>query len=190
MTHLRPPSHLPAGVTEEGDGIVTGNGPIRVDAFIDFLCPYCRKFELSAGPTLTRLLDQGQITLIYHPMNFLDEASTTTYSTRAAAASGCAADGGHFLDYARALFANQPPEGGAGLSDAELTRIGLDIGLTDPAFAAGVANGLYRDWPSFVTTRATELGVESTPTVVVAGAAVRAEGGSIDDAVAAAVRRG
>jgi protein-disulfide isomerase len=42
-------------------------------------------------------------------MNFLDEASTTNYSTRAAAASGCAADGGRFVQYAHALFSSQPP---------------------------------------------------------------------------------
>jgi hypothetical protein len=34
----------------------------------------------------------GQVSLVYHPLNFLDEASTTNYSTTAAAAAGCAAD--------------------------------------------------------------------------------------------------
>lgn len=87
------PSRLPAGATKEGDGIVMGNGPVRVDAFIDFMCPFCRRFELSAGPALADLVSSGQISLIYHPMNFLDEASTSNYSTRATAASGCAADG-------------------------------------------------------------------------------------------------
>ncbi len=42
-------------------------------------------------------------------MNFLDEASSTNYSSRAAAASGCAADQGRFLEYAHALFQSQPP---------------------------------------------------------------------------------
>ena len=44
------------------------------------------------------------MSIAYHPMNFLDQASTTNYSTRAAAASGCAADQGRFLDFANALF--------------------------------------------------------------------------------------
>src|ERR1700728_4337814 len=116
MTELAVPSRLPAGVTAEGDGIVIGDGPVRVDAFIDFLCPYCRQFELSAAATLADLVTDRLISLAYHPMNFLDQASTTNYSTRAAAASGCAADGGQFLDYAQSLFAHQPPEGGPGLS--------------------------------------------------------------------------
>jgi hypothetical protein len=63
MTDLTVPSRLPVGVTEEGDGVMIGHGPVRVDAFIDFLCPFCRRFELSSGPTLARLVRQ-------HPMGF------------------------------------------------------------------------------------------------------------------------
>jgi protein-disulfide isomerase len=188
MTDLTVPGHLPAGVTEEGDGIVTGHGPVRVDAFIDFLCPYCRRFELSSGPTLARLVADGQISLVYHPMNFLDEASTTNYSTRAASASGCAADRGRFVEYAHALFTNQPREGGPGLTDAELAEIGVGAGLADPSFATCVSDEPYRDWAPYVTARATALGVEATPTVVVAGTVVDAEPGSIAAAVASAGR--
>ena len=184
MTDLTAPSRLPAGVTEEGDGIMTGHGPVRVDAFIDFLCPYCRRFELSSGPTLARLVGGGQISLVYHPMNFLDEASTTNYSTRAAAASGCAADQGRFVEYAHALFENQPPEGGAGLSDAELADIGRGLGLADTAFTACVSGAPYLDWPPYVTARAVALRVEATPTVLVAGTVVRPEAQSIAAAVA------
>jgi protein-disulfide isomerase len=183
MTDLITPSHLPAGATPEGDGVITGGGPVRVDAFIDFLCPYCRQFELSAGPALADLIAGGPISLAYHPMNFLDAASTTNYSTRAAAASGCAADQGRFLDYAHALFVGQPPEGGAGLTDAELVRIGREMGLTDAAFASCVSEGRYLDWPSFVTASATAAGVQATPTVLVAGEPVQPDARAITAAV-------
>jgi protein-disulfide isomerase len=186
MTDLTVPSRLPAGVTGEGDGIMWGAGPVRVDAFIDFLCPFCRRFELSSGQTLGRLVADEQITLAYHPMNFLDQASTTNYSTRAAAASGCAADGGRFVEYAHALFVSQPPEGGPGLTDAELAGIGRTVGLADPAFTACVSDAPYLDWPPYVTARAIALGVEVTPTVLVAGTAVRPEARSIAAAVAVA----
>jgi len=186
MTDPTVPSRLPAGATAEGDGVVLGHGPVRVDAFIDFLCPFCRQFELSSGPTLARLVADGQISLVYHPMNFLDGASSTNYSTRSAAASGCAADQGRFAEYAQALFVNQPPEGGAGLSDAELAAIGPAAGLADASFASCLSGGPYLDWPPYVTERAIALGVEATPTVLVAGAAVRAEARSIAAAVAAA----
>src|SRR5580693_462166 len=125
MTDPTVPSRLPAGATAEGDGVMLGHGPVRVDAFIDFLCPFCRQFELSSGPTLARLVADGQISLAYHPMNFLDGASSTNYSTRSAAASGCAADQGRFAEYARALFVNQPPEGWPGRRSPPACPMGL-----------------------------------------------------------------
>jgi protein-disulfide isomerase len=187
MTDAAVPSRLPAGATAEGDGIMIGNGPVRVDAYIDFLCPFCRQFELSSAPTLVGLVADGQVSLVYHPMNFLDEASTTDYSSRAAAASGCAADRGLFVEYAHALFANQPPEGGPGLDQSELISLGRGVGLADAAFASCVSDGRYLDWPPYVTARATALGVDSTPTVLVAGVVVRPEGGPIAAEVAAAL---
>ena len=184
MGHKDPdrPGRVPARATPDGDGVVLGDGPVPVDAYIDFLCPFCRRFELSSGPALAAMVAGHQISLAYHPMNFLDQASTTRYSTRAAAASGCAADQDRFLDYAHALFVNQPPEGSAGLSDAELTALGESAGL-GPAFASCVAEGPYLDWPPYVTARATAAGVESTPTVLVAGVAVAADPRAIAAAV-------
>lgn len=183
MTPSSAPGRVPAGATPEGDGIVLGRGPVRVDAFIDFMCPFCRRFELSAGPALASLVADGRIALAYHPMNFLDDASTTEYSTRAAAASGCAADQGRFAEYAHALFESQPREGGPGLSDAELAGLGRPAGLDAGPFAACLAQAPYRDWPSYVTERADALGVSATPTVLVAGAAVAPDAAAITAAI-------
>ncbi len=171
MTYPTPPGRVPAGATPEGDGVLMGDGQVRIDAFVDFQCPFCRRFELSAGSVLADLVGDRRASLAYHPMNFLDVASTTNYSTRAAAASGCAADQGRFLDYAHSLFVSQPPEGGQGLSDAELAGLGRAAGLDD-TFAACLSEGPYLDWPSYVTARATAAGVSSTPTVLVAGTRV------------------
>lgn len=185
MTDSIVPGRIPKGATAEGDGILVGAGPVRVDAYVDFLCPFCRRFEQATEPVLAGLLSDGQATLAYHPMNFLDEASTTSYSTRAAAASGCAADQGRFLQYAHELFAHQPPEGGAGLSDAVLKELGKSAGLDEAAFGACLAQGAYLDWPAYVTERATNVGVSATPTVLVAGASVSPE----PRAIVAAVRQ-
>ena len=186
MTSPRIPDRVPAGATPEGDGIIVGAGPVRVDIFIDFQCPFCRRFELAAGPTLAGLVADQLASLVYHPMNFLDEASTTHYSTRAAASSGCAADQGRFLEYANALFVQQPPEGGAGLSDAELAAVGDAAGFPEAAFDTCLSEAPYLDWPPYVTERATAAGVSATPTVLVAGAMVRPD----PQAITAAVRSG
>jgi protein-disulfide isomerase len=50
MTTPAIPGRLPAGATQEGDGIMIGDGPVRIDAFIDFLCPFCRRFEARRWP--------------------------------------------------------------------------------------------------------------------------------------------
>ncbi len=171
MTEPISPARVPAGATPEGDGIAVGDGPVRVDAYIDFLCPYCRRFELAAGPTLAQLAGKRQASIVYHPMNFLDAASTTAYSTRAAAASGCAADFGRFAEYMHELFTHQPPEGGPGLTDAELAALGDAAGLGGTGFADCLAQGAYRDWPPYVTAQAVAAGVGATPTVLVAGVA-------------------
>jgi protein-disulfide isomerase len=189
MNRLNVPSRVPTGATPEGDAVVIGDGLVRVDAFIDFMCPFCRRFELSSATALAALVTNGLASLAYHPMNFLDGASTSHYSTRAAAASGCAADQGRFLDYTHALFEHQPSEGGPGLSDAELAALGPAAGLPGPELTACLSDGRYLDWPPYVTARATAAGVEATPTVLVGGAAVTPDAQAITDAVRRAKSR-
>jgi protein-disulfide isomerase len=185
MTRPATPSRLPAGATPEGDGILVGTGPVRIDGYIDFLCPYCRQFELSSAKALAGLVAAGQASIAYHPMNFLDEASTTNYSTRASAASACAADQGRFSEYAHVLFERQPPEGGPGLSDAELAALGKEAGLTE-TFGNCLAEGPYLGWPAYVTERAVAARVSGTPTVLVAGEDTDPTGEAITAAVARA----
>jgi hypothetical protein len=51
-----------------------------------------------------------------------------------------------------------------------------------------VSDAPYLDWPPYVTLRATALGVEATPTVLIAGKAVRPEARPIAAAVTEAAR--
>lgn len=164
-TSYNTPRHAAADAT----GIVAGSGPVTVDIYLDFMCPACRTFEQEAGPTLRRLAGEQKATVVYHPLAFLDPASTTRYSTRSAASSGCAADQDKFVEYAEALYARQPPEGGPGLSDDELIQVAGSAGIVDPAFARCVRDGTYTSWVSHTTDGASERGVTGTPTVFVDG---------------------
>ena len=85
-------------------------------------------------------------------------------------------------------FVNQPPEGGPGLTDAELAAIGRGVGL-DAAFTACLSEGPYLDWPPYVTARAVAAGVSGTPTVLVDGVVVAPEPQVITAAVAQVARR-
>src|SRR6201996_3023413 len=182
---LTAPGRVPAGAPESGDGIVLGHGPALVDVYIDFLCPFCRMFEERSGPEIDALVDRGVITLVYHPLGFLDRLSTTRYSTRAAASSGCASDGGRFREYLYALYENQPPEGSDGLDDEELVELGLQSGLDD-AFGSCVMAGGYLPWAGYVTAMAVARGVNGTPSVYVDGMGVPASADAIMSAAVAA----
>jgi protein-disulfide isomerase len=190
MSEPNKPDQRPAGATSEGDGIAVGDGPVRVDLYIDFLCPFCQRFELNAADALAALAASHQATLVYHPMNFLDEASTTRYSTRASAAAGCASDLGRFVEFTHQLFVQQPPEGGPGLSDAEIAGVAQAAGLDPSAFTACTGQGRYLDWPDFVTAGAVEASVPGTPTVRVNGTEVEPDGDSITAAVQKAAAPG
>ncbi|MEA2320256.1 MAG: hypothetical protein QOD81_106 [Solirubrobacteraceae bacterium] len=181
-TQVERPVRIPAGGNEAGDGIALGTGPVTVDAYVDFLCPFCRRFEEQSGAALDAMVVDRLITLVYHPLGFLDALSTTRYSSRASAASGCAADHGRFDEYLKALFADQPPEGGPGLSDEELVALGAAVGLDD-AFGRCVAAHMYLPWTEYVTARAVQRGISGTPSVLVGGVPVPANARTILAAV-------
>jgi protein-disulfide isomerase len=177
---------VPAGASPNGDGLIIGSGSVVVDAFVDFLCPFCKMFEDRSRPTLERLLLEGAITMVYHPLGFLDRLSTSHYSSRASAASAAASDVGKFAPYKDALFANQPQEGGPGLDDNELVELGRAAGIDEPEFATfadAVFSGTYLAWTAYVTELAIEAGIGGTPTVLVAGMAVPANPTTIEAAV-------
>jgi protein-disulfide isomerase len=185
---LHPPDRVPANVNVLADGIAVGDGPVLIDAYEDFQCPFCRMFEEQSGETLRRLAAEHVASVVYHPLAFLDAASTTQYSSRASSASACAADAGRFLDFHDALYVNQPPEGSAGLSDELLIELGARIGIDDQDFPGCVAAHAYLPWTAYVTARAIARGVQGTPTILVNGTSVPANSAMILAAAGAPVR--
>ncbi|MEU7589934.1 thioredoxin domain-containing protein [Micromonospora sp. NPDC049230] len=159
----------PPGANAAGTGIVSGGGPVTVDVYEDFICPACHRFEQTSGAALEQLVADNKAKVVYHPVAYLNRFSTTDYSTRSSAASGCAAAGGKFREYAKALFAKQPPEGSAGLSNDELIDIGAGVGLDRGSFGGCVKDGTYRTWTDHVTDEASRSKITSTPTIMVNG---------------------
>lgn len=161
---------VPSAAVDNGTAFAVGSGPVKVDIYEDFMCPVCKEFETQAGATVQQLVSSGRITVQYHPIAILDRMSNgTEYSTRAAAASAAAAEGGKFAEFHKVLFDNQPAEGSDGLTDARLVELGRSVGLTDQKFADAVNDGTYRSWATDVTEKASARGVTGTPTVYVGG---------------------
>lgn len=160
---------VPPGATATGVVVGKPEAKVTVDLYVDYLCPACRQFETQAADTLDKLVADGTAKIAYHPIAILDRASTTKYSTRASAASGCASEAGVYDTFTKALFANQPPEGGPGLTNAKLVELGKAAGATDPAFAKCVDDQTYASWSTALTETASKKGVTGTPTVLVNG---------------------
>jgi protein-disulfide isomerase len=174
---------LPAGTVDDGGAhsglVAAGDGPVRVEVYFDFLCPFCKQFEATVTPTLDQLVAAKKITLIWHPLGFLDANSRPAgYSTHAAASAGCAADAstgnsaGKLKSYGQGLFDNQPAEGSAGLTDDRIIEIAGSAGIINPAFATCVRSGKYTAWVNQNNEDAARRGVTATPTVLVNGKVV------------------
>ncbi|MFG2056711.1 DsbA family protein [Micromonospora sp. NPDC048930] len=163
----------PTGANHTGTGIQLGQGPVTIDLYEDYLCPVCKQFQDTSGSTINQLISEGKVQVIFHPVAFLNRFSTTEYSTRASAASGCAAQGGKFKEFTDQLFAKQPPENSAGLSDDELIDIGAGVGLNRDDFGSCVKDGTYKSWTEHVTDEASKAGVTGTPTIKVNGTNVQ-----------------
>jgi protein-disulfide isomerase len=160
----------PGELTPEGS-IAIGDGPVTVTVYFDYLCPACGAFEEANGEALDQLLRNDDVTVELRPMAFLDRLSAgTAYSTRTANALATVvdADPGHAWAFHRALYAEQPPEGGPGLTDQQIADVARGVGVPDEV-AARFAEGRYEAWVAQRTEKAFADGVEGTPTILVDG---------------------
>jgi protein-disulfide isomerase len=100
---------VPASVSaDSGYGIVFNkdlSGVPVLDIYEDFQCPICAQFEKLQGDYIESLITAKKATVVYHTLSFLGPESVN-----AANAAACSADEGKFLQYHRALYANQPQE--------------------------------------------------------------------------------
>ncbi|MDR0365569.1 MAG: DsbA family protein [Bifidobacteriaceae bacterium] len=143
----------------------------RVDAFVDYMCPYCRHFERDNGAELQALVDRGITSLVMHPISILDRLSLgTMYSTRAAAAAYAVAAGSpeHFGAFNSALCRDQPREGTEGLSDADLAHLAESIGV-EKAVTHTFADPKFISMVEDATNLAINGGLQGTPTVLLTG---------------------
>jgi protein-disulfide isomerase len=166
------------GVVQEGNPDAT----MTVDVYEDFLCPYCGELFKQSHKEMEQAVDNGQVKMNYHLVNFLDEGTQPPgYSTRAASAGMCSVDSGKFRPYYEKLFSDQPEEGGPGYTNQQLIAIGKQVGLGQQ-FSNCVQQGKYTGQVRSAGTQAqlnlakVTGGQVGTPTVLVAGKQIEALG--------------
>jgi len=164
----------PANTVDSGQVIVVGSAdaPVTIDLYEDFQCPVCKSFEDSAGSTLASLVADGTVQLHYHGMAFLDTSANDQYSTRALNAAAVVlntAGPDAFQSFHDLLYADQPDEGGSGLTDDQLIAYAEQAGASGETVEQDIRGLTYGDWVKEITDQASTDGVTGTPTVFVDG---------------------
>jgi protein-disulfide isomerase len=148
------------------------SAPVTVTVYEDFQCPYCKAYEQQVAPTLLQDVKKGEIRLEYRMIAFLNSASTTDYSTRSLETAACALNSGGPAVFAKLhdlLYQNQPEEGSAGLTDAQLADLAQQAGANKAAVSQCQAKGTYAKWVAQATDQSSKDGVNGTPTYLVNG---------------------
>lgn len=148
------------------------DAPVTVTVYEDFMCPYCGLFEQVSSERLKKYAESGDVQVRYQMVSFLDDASSTDYSTRAANALAVVLDTAGAdvaVDFHDALFANQPEEGTAGLSDDELIDLAVEAGAEEGQIAGPIEDLAFEQWVVNSTGAWSDRGFTGTPTVTVDG---------------------
>lgn len=145
---------------DKTDGTVLVGKPtakVTIDVYEDFICPYCEQFESKYFTSIEQDLEAGTIKVRYHMLNFLDGNSNPAgYSSRAAntALAVAAVDPSKFVDFHYSLYQNQPEEGSAGYSQAQLTSLANRLGVSGPQFDQLVSSNAFLNAIKADTTNA------------------------------------
>lgn len=165
-----------SGIEQSTGAVVVGSGSQTLDVYLDFMCPICGAFENTYGKEILDLANAGTITLNIHPISILDRASQgTKFSTRAANAMYCVAEKNPdaAVPFMQTMFAQQPAEGSAGLTDQQMIDIakgagaeGIDSCVTDGTYT-GFVTAMTEKTP--IAPGASGIG---TPTIAVNGTVI------------------
>jgi protein-disulfide isomerase len=177
---------IPVSVAGVG---VAGEGDVVVDVYLDFMCPYCGRFEQQQSDQIDALLSPetgpGDVTVVYHVVSIMDGYSRGAhYSSRAANAASVVADQDpeHFLPFVVALFDpdTQPTENSRGTTDEKIAQLAEGVGVpaavtaqfTATADFEGTTLRTFVPWTTAVTTTLPvnpAYGGQSVPTILING---------------------
>ena len=154
------------------------SAPVRIIEFSDFQCPFCQRFTFQTAPLIhEEFIETGIASLEYRHFSFLGAESFA-----AAEASECAAEQNRFWDYHDILFLRQGAENSGVFSTGNLKDFARELQdeYTDfdlGAFDQCLDSGRMRSVVQQMTDEAPQLGVNSTPTLMINGRIVGAEEG-------------
>jgi protein-disulfide isomerase len=161
---------IPPPGSQYGMTIGPDSAPHQVVVYEDFLCPFCGEFEKAGHEQLEQLAAQGKVQVEYRPIVFLGRLGP--YSARATLTWWLVLqhDG---VDVAQKfhdlLFANQPSEEGPFPSRDDLYTLAGQAGADVDSLKASMDAGEGTQDIVDNTKKAEDLGVSSTPTLLLDG---------------------
>ena len=108
--------------------------------------------------------ETGLVRFEYHHFPGIGEESVRT-----AIASECANEQDMFWPYHDTIFLNWVGENTGTYSGKNLTSMAVGLGMDESAFSECMDNNSYREEIAFEQSLAAELGVRSTPTIIING---------------------
>ena len=171
----------------DGYAVTVGDedAPTTLAFYEDPQCPICQQFESEIGDDVAAAVESGEVKVDYHVVSFLDDASQNEWSSRAANALMVVQDlagPDAFVAMHELLYDNQPAEGTAGPSDAQLVAWAVEAGAPEAPARQGIESGRFDQFVVNATDQMSKDGVNGTPTVFVDGEKVD---GTPADSVAA-----
>jgi protein-disulfide isomerase len=136
------------------------DAPVTVIAFIDYQCPFCKRFDAQTYPELKkRFIDSGKVRFVVQDLPL----EMHPYAQKASEASYCAADQGKYWPMREKLIANTEK-----LEPAALAVYAREIGVKADAFKSCMSSGKHAPTVKRTSDQARELGISGTPTFVIA----------------------
>ncbi|QCX26873.1 DsbA family protein [Nocardioides jishulii] len=160
------PVAIPDNATDKyGVAVGKADAETQVDIYADFLCPACKTFEGATDEPLSQLAEAGTARVVYNPVSILNEYSDRAANAFAVVLDTAGADVA--LEFQRALFAEQPGEGGAMPDDDWLIDLAVESGAKESEIRDDIEDMKYEKWVKEATQEAERRGLRGTPTIFI-----------------------
>ena len=146
---------------------------IDIHIYVDYLSTGAAEFEAANARQLAGWINEGAVTVTYHPVALLTANSNgTKYSLRAAAAAACVAtySSEQFFDYNHELLSGQPAADSDGHTDADLADLAVAVGAQDvKKVRSCIEDQDFVSWAKDATARALEGPLPGTKDLKLSG---------------------
>jgi protein-disulfide isomerase len=156
-------------LVEKAKGVTMGraDAPVTIAEFGDYMCPACGEFTLAVKPRIiSQYVDSGKVKFVFYDFPLV---SIHPNSFIAARAARCAGDQDKYWKYQQELYRHQVQWTPLRDPVGEFLDYADSAGLDRGTFESCVKSDKHADVVSANERLAEELGLNSTPTIMVSG---------------------